>query len=61
MPKYIQYYEEQCGQRVILSLEDVLGAVPEFFENSDTGDKLHLEIVEMTKEELAALPEGDGC
>ncbi len=59
--KYIQYFEEECGRKVILNLRDTLGAIPEFFENSDVGDKLHLEIVEMTEVAYTALPESDGC
>ncbi len=59
--KYIQYYEEECGRKVILSLQDTLGAIPEFYDNSDVGDKLHLVIVEMTEAEYKALPESDGC
>ena len=59
--KYIQYLEEECGRKVILNLQDTLGAIPEFFENSDAGDKLHLEIIEMTEAEYKALPESDGC
>ena len=57
--KYIQYLEEECGRKVILNLRDTLGAIPEFFENSDVGDKLHLEVIEMTEDEYKALPEAE--
>ena len=61
MPKYIQYLEEECGRKMILSLEDVLGAISEFFDYSDAGCKANLEIVEMTEAEYKALPESFGC
>jgi hypothetical protein len=59
--KFIEYYEEECGARIILDIQDVLSSVEGFFENSDPGDKLHLTIIDMTEEEFNDLPESYGC
>lgn len=61
MPKYLQCVEDNCGAKVLLPLHDALGAVEVFFMESDPGDKMNLEIVEMTEAAYLGLPESDGC
>ena len=59
--KYVLYYEENCGAKIIQNLKDTISSLEEFFANSDSGDKLTLEIIEMSEEEYNDLPESYGC
>ena len=59
--KFIQYQEEGCNAKVIFSLKTAVGAVQEFFNECEVGDRAHLEIIEMTQEDFEALPESMGC
>ena len=59
--KFIEYYEEECGSKIILDIQDVLSSVEGFFENSDVGDKLHMTIVDLSEAEFNDLPESYGC
>jgi len=53
--------EPGCDEKSILKPEDISGVVGAFFIGSDPGDKLTLEIAEMTREEIDTLPEFQGC
>jgi len=59
--KYVEYYEEECGTKVILNLTDTIGAIEAYFQESSSGDECHLKIIEMSEEEYNALPESFGC
>ena len=59
--KYLLYHEEQCEAKIIQNLKDTISGLEEFFANSDSGDKLTLEIIELTEEEYNDLPESYGC
>ena len=59
--KFIECFEEECGTKVILDIQDVISSVWGFFEVSDPGDKLHLTIVDLSEEEYNDLPESHGC
>ena len=59
--KFIEYYEEECGSKIIIDLQDAVYWMKEFYENSDVGDKLHLTIVDLSEEEFNDLPESYGC
>lgn len=59
--KFVKYFDEQCGKKVLMTKQDLIGAVDAFFDDSDPGDKLELELVEMSEEEFNATPEFSGC
>jgi hypothetical protein len=59
--KLIKYFEKECGTILILPLEDVISSIEGFFDYADPGDKINLEMIEMSEEEYKALPESSGC
>lgn len=61
MMKVYKCIEEACGNKIIIDDPKVVLEMVELFMSESIDGSFEIEIIEMSKEELAALPEDIGC